>query len=179
MADASHELRTPLAIVLAQADLALKRPRTNDEYFDTIRAVRRAAERMKDIVEGLLTLARADGGDLRLNQDRFDMKDVVEQTCRMLAPLAASRSIEIAMQLESAPVCGDRNRLGEAVANIVNNAIQYNEPGGRVDVTLEAVRGDVTLCVADTGLGIPRRREGPGLQPFLSQRSGTPLFGQR
>jgi two-component system, OmpR family, sensor kinase len=154
-ADASHELRTPLSIVLSQADLALKQPRSADEYRQTIEAVHRAGERMRGVVEGLLTLARADGGQIRLNEERFDLQDLVDETCRMLQPLAASKEVVVAQRLAASPVRGDRDRLGEAVANILSNAIRYNVPGGRVDVTLDGDAAEVHLRVADTGRGIP------------------------
>jgi heavy metal sensor kinase len=154
-ADASHELRTPLSIVLSQADLALKQPRTADEYRQTLEAVRRAGERMRGVVEGLLTLARADGGEIRMKQDRFDLDAVVDETCRLLQPLAASKEVVVSQRLTTAPVCGDRDRLGEAVANILSNAIRYNAPGGRVDVTLDGTASEVHLQIADTGGGIP------------------------
>ena len=154
-ADASHELRTPLSIVISQAELALKQPRAADDYRQAIEAIGRAAQRMKGVVEGLLTLARADGGELRLKSERFDLREVVDETCRLLEPLAASKQVAVTQKLEAAPVRGDRDRIGEAVTNIITNAIRYNVPGGRVEVTLNGGPAEVKLRIADTGRGIP------------------------
>ena len=153
-ADASHELRTPLSIVLSQADLALKQPRSADEYRQTIEAIRRAGDRMKGVVEGLLTLARADAGEIGMKQEVFDLQEVVVETCRLLEPLAATRQVCIEQRLEPAPVCGDRDRLAEAIANILANAIRYNVQSGKVDVSLNGGPDEVCLRVADTGRGI-------------------------
>jgi two-component system, OmpR family, sensor kinase len=154
-ADASHELRTPLSIVLSQADLALRQSRSEAEYREMMDAIRRAGQRMKGVVEGLLTLARADAGQTQLNESHIDLRELVDETCRMLQPIAAERNVTITQRLAYAPIIGDRDRLGEAVANLVSNAIRYNKLGGRVDVTLQAGADDVTLTIADTGPGIP------------------------
>jgi heavy metal sensor kinase len=154
-ADASHELRTPLSIVLSQAELALRQPRTADEYREMLETIRRSGQRMKGVVEGLLALARADAGELRLNEERFELRDLVSETCRLLEPIAVEKGVGIHQRLEPGAICGDRDRLGEAIANILGNAIRYNGPAGRVDVSLQANDGEVTLRIADNGPGIP------------------------
>jgi two-component system OmpR family sensor kinase len=154
-ADASHELRTPLSVVLSQAELALRQRRSEDEYREMIEAIRRAAQRMKGVVEGLLTLARADAGEMHLKTEGFDLREIVADTCQLLQPLAKDEQVTITHRLAPAPVLGDRDRLSEAVANILSNAIRYNRPGGRVDVTLKAGGDDVSLRIADNGPGIP------------------------
>jgi heavy metal sensor kinase len=164
-ADASHELRTPLSIVVSQAELALKQPRSADEYRESLDAVRRAAGRMRGVVEGLLTLARADAGEIRLNVDQVDLQEIVSETCRLLEPLAVEKQVTITPRLAPALVRGDRDRLAEAVANVLSNAIRYNVPGGRVDVTLDGGPGDVILRIADTGRGIPEAE-----RPFIFDR---------
>ncbi|HEX6963729.1 MAG TPA: heavy metal sensor histidine kinase [Lacipirellula sp.] len=153
-ADASHELRTPLSIVLSQAELALRQPRSEEEYREMLEPIRRAAQRMKGVVEGLLTLARADAGQTSLDQSHLDLREVVEDTCKLLEPIAAERNVTIGQRLVHAPVIGDRDRLAEAIANLVGNAIRYNVPGGRVEVTMAADNGEVSLRIADTGPGI-------------------------
>jgi two-component system, OmpR family, sensor kinase len=164
-ADASHELRTPLSIVLSQADLALRQPRSEAEYREMMEAIRRAGQRMRGVVEGLLTLARADAGQTKLSDSHIDLRELVEETCKMLQPIAAERNVTITRRLAHAPVLGDRDRLGEAVANLVSNAIRYNVMGGRVDVSLDAGPVDVTLKIADTGPGIPESD-----RPFIFDR---------
>ncbi len=154
-ADASHELRTPLSIVLSQADLALRQSRSEAEYREMMDAIHRAGQRMKGVVEGLLTLARADAGQTQLSETHIDLRELVEETCKMLEPIAAERNVTVTRRLAYAPILGDRDRLGEAVANLVSNAIRYNDRGGRVEVSLDAGADDVILKIADTGPGIP------------------------
>jgi heavy metal sensor kinase len=154
-ADASHELRTPLAVVLTQSELALRRERTAAEYREALEVSLKAAQRMKAVVEGLLTLARADAAQANLKRERVDFRKVVEETLAMLGPLAAERKVSLAVSAEAAEVEGDRDRLREAVTNLVTNAIRYNREGGRVEVTLRREIDQAVLAVADTGIGIP------------------------
>ncbi len=154
-ADASHELRTPLSIVLAQADLTLKRIRSVPDYQDALDTIRRSARRMKSVVEGLLVLARADTGALALVKEEMDLATAVEDTCRLLSPLALERNVRLETRLDPLLAWVDRERFAELVANLIGNAIRYNRDGGRVEVRLRRQNGHAILEVADSGIGIP------------------------
>src|SRR5262249_40036730 len=149
-ADASHELRTPLAILRSQAELALSRPRTVAEYRETIEACLRASGPMTGLVDGLLTLARADAGKLDLRRERVDLRRVVEEGIAQLQPLAQARKVCLAAQLDSAEVLGDSLRLGQVVMNLLSNAVQYNKTGGEVLVQLRSLGREALLSVKDT-----------------------------
>jgi two-component system, OmpR family, sensor kinase len=154
-ADASHELRTPLAVLRSQAQLALSRPRSDEDYRKAIEECLRAAERMTALVEGLLTLARADAGKLDLRREPVDLKRVTADAITQLRPLAEGLGIAVAAKLVPAEVRGDPNRLGQVVTNLVTNAVRYNKPGGQVRVVLQYSDGKAVLRVEDTGVGIP------------------------
>ncbi len=154
-ADASHELRTPLAIVRSHAELALSRPRSEAEYRTALDACLRAAGRMTGLVDGLLTLARADAGRLDLQPKVIDLQPVVQESLTLLGPMAQARMVRLSAHLASANVAGDALCLGQVVTNLLSNAIQYNRPGGEVVVSLQAAAAAVSLSVRDTGCGIP------------------------
>ena len=156
-ADASHELRTPLSLVLSQAELALMKERSAEEYRDALRSVNRAAVRMKAVVEGLLTLARADARQLTLAKEPVPLAPLVEETASMLGPLAAQRKVAVTVHVQPATVLGDRDRLRDAVSNLISNAIRYTPEGGRADVTVASEASEAVLKVADTGIGIPEK----------------------
>lgn len=164
-ADASHELRTPLAIMMSQAELALKRERSPQEYREALETALKASQRMRAVVEGLLTLARADAKDLPLRKERVELATIVEETVSLLGPLALERKVALTASAEPVAVTGDPDRLREVVMNLVTNAIRYNVEGGKVDVTLAARPDEATLTVADTGIGIPEKD-----QPHLFER---------
>lgn len=154
-ADASHELRTPLAIVKSHAELALARPRSADEYRHTLQVCRTATDRMAALVDKLLTLARADAGRLDLRREPVQFDRVITEALMQFGPLIEAAKLKIGSQLSTVCVAGDAGALAQVVGNLVSNAIQYNRPGGSIDVRLTTDRNAATLAVADTGPGIP------------------------
>jgi heavy metal sensor kinase len=154
-ADASHELRTPLAVIHSHAELALSRPRTAAEYQETLETCVRASRRMKSLVEGLLTLARADVGKLELRRHSLDLGALVTDAVALLEPLAAQKHVALSVQAPPLETTGDVTRLAQVVTNLVSNAINYNRRDGNVSVTLTDEGGEAALSVADTGCGIP------------------------
>ena len=153
-ADASHELRTPTSVVLAQSELALAKQRSPEEYQEALGACYRAAKRMESLVDGLLTLARIDAGQLELCHEPVDLRQVVENSVALLKPLADQKQIELKCDLQMVQVTGDAERLGQVVANIVSNAVTYNREGGQVRLHLVAEEHNAILTVFDTGIGI-------------------------
>lgn len=167
-ADASHELRTPLATVSTEAQWALARARSVDEYRRSFEASGRAAERMKSVVERLLFLARTEAG--AADADRVDdvqVDEIVRDAARDVASIARSRNITIHVDAPPAAIRGDRERLLEAVTNVVANAVQYNQDAGEVRVRLADTPDAVTLTVADTGIGIGADDLGRVFEPFF------------
>lgn len=153
-ADASHELRTPISVLLTHCELALNRPRTADEYVQTIIICQRAAERMRRLVEGLLILARSDAGELRADTCTVDLHALATESIAMLTSVALERQIEIVQSGESAFCEADPAKVGQAILNLIRNAIDYNRPGGSVVVKTWQSDGEAMLSVCDTGIGI-------------------------
>jgi heavy metal sensor kinase len=154
-ADASHELRTPLAVIHSHAELALSRPRDAAEYQETLETCVRASRRMKSLVEGLLTLARADVGKLELRRQSLDLGALVTDAVALLEPLAMRKNVTLNVDAPPLETTGDVTRLAQVVTNLVTNAINYNHPGGSVTITLAPDEDEAILTVADTGCGIP------------------------
>jgi two-component system OmpR family sensor kinase len=160
-ADASHELRGPLTAMLGELDVTLKRERSPDEYRETLTIVR---ERMKDVVElaeNLMLLVRAqEGRTSHIGEVSIipRLRHAVEQ----VAADAAARGIEVTFATVPDMVAyGDEHLLARVFDNLLRNAVQYNRPGGRVEVTghFEEAAGDWTTGFAvveirDTGRGI-------------------------
>jgi signal transduction histidine kinase len=153
-ADASHELRTPLAVMIVEAQSALERSRTPEEYRETIATCLQAAQEMRHLAESLLTLARLDAGHDQPQREPCELAPVVEAALTQLAPLARSRGVELRSELSPGTVWADPGQLRRVVVNLVDNAIFYNRPEGRVTATVNLEGGDVLLRVADTGIGV-------------------------
>jgi two-component system, OmpR family, sensor kinase len=153
-ADASHELRTPVATIMAELDWALFRGRDAAEYRDSLETCRRAGARMQSLVEGLLTLARADSGELALRRRDVRLDRIVEEAIDMLRPLAQQREVSFQISILPALVTGDPDRLHDLATNLLFNAVAYTQPDGLVRVEVRADEETVTLVVRDTGIGI-------------------------
>lgn len=154
-ADASHELRTPIAVILSQCELALRRPRSSDDYQQTIATCQKAGDRMKGLVESLLTLARADSGLIHLNRTNVDLNALAVETQSLLQPFASEREIEISVTGSAAVASVDTDRIGQVITNLVHNAIAYNVNRGSVTIETTMVGDDAIVRVCDTGVGIP------------------------
>ncbi len=155
-ADASHELRTPLSIVAGNVELALKRPRTVEEYRESLVEIQEATQRMQSIVEGLLTLARADAQSVPFARNPVPLGALCEEVVRLHRTVAEQREVSLVVEAPAEVVVpGDADRLRDLVSNLVTNAIRYNQKGGRVAVRVAREDGRALLSVEDTGIGIP------------------------
>ncbi len=160
-ADASHELRTPIAILITETQRVLKRERTGDEYRKSLQVCADTAARMRHLVEALLLLAREETpGSARHGQTCIpcDLADILRDTVRQLAPLAAGRYISIdTSAVASAPLQADPASLGIIVTNLIANAIQHHHAsGGHVRLKTYQSRENARVClvVEDDGPGI-------------------------
>jgi signal transduction histidine kinase len=165
VANASHELRTPLAVIRTEVDVALADP---DATADDLRAmaerVRDASDRSERLIESLLTLARSDAATPR--QDHVDLAAAVELGVEGVAAEIRERGLSVRKSLEHAPVKGDRRLLERLVANLIENAVRHNVPGGWIEVST-AVEGDnACLHVANGGHAIDPDTATRLVEPF-------------
>jgi two-component system, OmpR family, sensor kinase len=166
VADASHELRTPLALMKAELDLALRKPRTAPELEEALRSTAAETDRLVRLAEDLLVLAQADDGRLPLRRDDFRAADLLSsvQLAFQTRAEAAGRTIEAAPS-NGIAVSGDRMRLEQALGNLVDNALRHGSGAVRLSAVDKNRR--VELHVADEGQGFP-----PDFLPRAFERFG-------
>lgn len=154
-ADASHELRTPLAILRSEAESALRKSRSSDEYQAALGIVVDEATRLGKLADQLLTLSRHDAGLGATRMDPVEIDPLVCDVVESLKRLADSRGIELTVQCDSQCVVhGSDIRLSQAFFNVLENAIKYSDRGDLVDVEV-ADRGEqVEVVIRDHGMGI-------------------------
>jgi len=152
--DAAHELRTPISIILAQAQLALNRTRTLEEYVDTIETVRRSAQRMQSLIESLLTLSIVDATSGKVNRQQCDLAELSLEQTRLIQTLASERSITLECSLQSAICTADPDAIIQILINLLTNAVKYCRPGDHVNIHTGSENGYAFIRVADTGPGI-------------------------
>lgn len=166
-ADASHELQTPLTILQGELEVALRAPRASEAYREVIQSALQEIERMAVLVEGLLLLARADAGMLRLDLQPMDAAQLLAEVYERTQILAQSRALALHLEaLEPHVVYADRERLRRVLLNLVDNAIKYTPAGGRVTLSLWPRGGCVCLSVHDTGIGLSEAEQEHIFQRF-------------
>jgi signal transduction histidine kinase len=154
-ADASHELRTPLTIVRGEAEVALRSPRPALEYQRVLRSILEETEHMAHLIDGLLTLARADSGELKLEARPISLHDLLADLYQQAQVLAREKGIQIDFDCPPALLAhGDDLRLRQLFLNLLDNAIKYTGPGGRVWLEAWEEKGQPVVQVRDTGIGV-------------------------
>src|SRR2546430_1598109 len=153
IADASHDLRTPLAVMRSEIDVALAGGDLPPDAVEVLSSTAEEVERMSRMVDNLLALAQADQGGLELFVRPVDLRDLAEVTAAKLGRLAQAKGLAITVDGRAAVGHADRDRLGQVVTNLVENAVKYTTHGG---VRLAAwQQGDEAgISVADTRPGI-------------------------
>ncbi|HXY13976.1 MAG TPA: HAMP domain-containing sensor histidine kinase, partial [Terriglobales bacterium] len=158
-ADASHDLRTPVALIRTSAELALRRSRTEEEYRETLSRILATSEETTHLIENLLTLARADAGAAELHFDAMDLIPRLEKIVGEAAILAAGKGIQIQRQLPAGPVqiSGDSAAIDRLLLIVLENAVKYTSPGGKVELFLSNGAGSARIEVRDNGIGISEK----------------------
>jgi signal transduction histidine kinase len=155
-ADAAHELRAPLALMRAELETSLAKPRSPEEYRSSEWVVLHEAEHLSMLSDQLLTLARSDAGALQLQPQAVDLGDLVDETVARWEPFARAGAVTLTGEVEAdCTMRADQLLLHRLLDNLVDNAIRHTPPHGRVRLALETSGAACTLSVADTGPGIP------------------------
>jgi two-component system OmpR family sensor kinase len=160
-ADASHELQTPLTILQGELEVALRAPRTPDDYRRVLTSALEESARIARLVDGLLLLSRADAGVLRMDRQPVDLALLVTDVCEHLQVLAEARGVTVDCgPLTPITLQGDRHHLRRLLVNLVDNGVKYTPAGGRVTLGLHQDNAWAVLGMSDTGIGLaPEERE--------------------
>jgi two-component system, OmpR family, sensor kinase len=166
-ADASHELKTPLMVLRAGVERALVHPGVPSEIMQSLDETLAQINEMTELVESLLTLARADEGRAPLAVEESDLRDLVSDAVETAGMLGEGSGVTVTSRMPEHPVrmAVDRHRIREMLLNLVTNAIKYTPQGGTIDLSLADQDGAVSITVRDTGIGIA-----PGDLPHIFDR---------
>ncbi len=155
-ADASHELRTPISVMRTNAEITLRKSRTESEYRETLSQILGETENLSRLVEQLLDLARADSGAVALTMSRTNLSEALQKASRQAQVLAEQKELKITAQLPEQPVWvqGDAAALERLFLIFLENAVKYTPSGGHVDVRLKSENSSAITEIRDSGIGI-------------------------
>jgi heavy metal sensor kinase len=156
-ADASHELQTPLTILKGEMEVALRSHRRPEEYQRVLKSGLEEIDRISRLVEGLLLLARADAGVLRMDKQPVALEALLEEVHEQMKVVAEDHSVSLRLgAMVPVSIQGDRMHLRRLLLNLVDNAIKYTPEGGGVTLSLQGDGEWASLGVSDTGAGLSK-----------------------
>jgi len=156
LSSTSHELRTPLNAILGFTQL-LQLSELSEEDSDGVDRILAAGRHLLALINELIDIARIESGDLGLSLEPVLVRPLIEECCRLMAPMAAERSIRIIRDCAHPALAAfvDRQRLAQILVNLISNAVKYNHKGGSITISCaEEGTGQVTVTVTDTGPGL-------------------------
>ena len=156
-ADIAHDLRTPVNNIRGEAEVALARARTIDEYRDVLGSCLEESVRLSDLISNLLFLARTESPLTHLHRERVNVAELLGGVREYYEASAADGGISLTATVGAEPVIAelDRTLVQRAVGNLVSNAVAHTPPGGSVVLATNAESSAIRIEVSDTGAGIP------------------------
>ncbi|HWY51854.1 MAG TPA: heavy metal sensor histidine kinase [Chthoniobacterales bacterium] len=153
-ADLAHELRTPIGNMLGEAQVALTRERSSEEYRSIIESTAAECERLSGIIDNLLFLARAESAEQQIERSLFDGRSALEKIASFYQTVAEDRHVTITPDGEG-QIFADPALFNRALSNLIDNALRFTTDGGNIRISIGSRDGRTDVSVRDTGSGIP------------------------
>jgi len=155
-ADVAHELRTPLGGLESILEVCSMRPRTTGEYEVRVGKALKIARTMHAMVDNLLTLARADAGQLPVTKSKVELRPLVDECWAHFEPRAQARGLAVRIDTAESCVDADSDKLRMVLHNLMDNAVSYCDPGGQIEISSKQSDGTVEIRVSNAASGINR-----------------------
>lgn len=158
-ANVSHELKTPLTAISGYSELIQNGMANEEETIRFAGEIHKSAKRLLTLINDTIRLSQLDTSEQKVIYEAIDLYKIAEDCVNMLKFSAENHGIDISIHGTNAYLEGNREMLEEVVYNLCDNAIRYNNEGGKVDVTVKPVKGKSYLCVEDNGIGISKEHQ--------------------
>jgi heavy metal sensor kinase len=152
----AHDLRSPVTRIRGTAEVTLTTGKSLDDYANMAASTIEDCDRLLDMINTMLLISKTEAGVEKLSRQEIDLAALVRGACELFAPVAEEKRVSLTCAAaEPTPIAGDARMLQRMLSNIVDNAVKYTPPGGKVEVSLAASeRPDIIVTVKDTGVGI-------------------------
>ncbi|MEO7599434.1 MAG: HAMP domain-containing sensor histidine kinase, partial [Opitutus sp.] len=156
----AHDLRTPLTRLRGTAELALQATEAKGAQSEALADCVEQADNVLKLLRALMEISEAEAGMLRLDKAECDLAELARGAVDLYAEVAEAKPVTLTAEVaQPMPVLGDRIRLRQAIANLVDNAVKYTPPGGRAWVSAKTEGDEAVLTVGDTGPGVPEAEQ--------------------
>lgn len=179
LARMSHELRSPLNAILGFSEIIADRvfgAEGTERYQNYARNIHEAGGHLLELINDILDLSKVEAGELRLTLEPIELKELINSSVQLMAPMAEKRGVQLVADLGRSPLSlvADRRRLRQMVMNLVSNAIKFTLAGGTVMITAHQEQSNIVIDVADSGIGMTPEQVKVALQPFGQVASDSP-----
>ena len=181
LATMSHEIRTPMNAILGTADLLWESP-LNPDQKKYVRLFQSSCESLLALINDILDLSKVEAGQLELEEIPFDLREIVERSCELIAPKARRKNLELLCRLQSdipTHLLGDPSRLRQILINLLDNAVKFTHEGeiilecGLRQRECESKDVELLFSVRDTGIGLPEQKRNAIFESFTQADSST------
>lgn len=184
VSDASHEMRTPLSIITGEIDVTISKKRNAKEYEKTLQSTKEETQRLSRLVDSLLFLAKDDQLAQELIFEEVDITDILNEVMQALQQKSKKKKIPVTFvtdKIETTPIVkGHTQLLYQLFYNLLDNAIIYTPPKGKIKIKIIDTKHTIEISIQDTGIGIAKDQQQKILNRFYrvdSARSKTKGYG--
>jgi two-component system phosphate regulon sensor histidine kinase PhoR len=164
----SHEFKTPLSVILAYTDLVDMYQDDPALLEDANRKIKNEAKRLFEMVERVLYSASLEKYDFESNKESIEVKTILKAVCERVQGKAQRFQVHIQTNLQEATIWAERESFIYILINLLDNAIKYNQPQGKIVVHSETHSDTIEICIRDTGIGIPDELKEKVFEPFFT-----------
>jgi heavy metal sensor kinase len=155
-ADVSHELRNPLFALKGELEVLLSQKRDVQEYREALYECQERVDFLIKMSNDLFLISRFDENKVQMDFDYFNIDDVIHNVCDLFLPMVEEKNIELVMNLSNGlTILADKIKLSQVISNLLDNAMKFTPPNGRIDLSVVRKSNDIELRVKDNGKGIP------------------------